>query len=96
MKLTRKNLVLFMIIGIMAYGIPIIAMCSSHCAAGSPDFDSPKDASCSISSHFFVQYHIELSALFILPLVSLFVVIKKLCIPSGFYLSLFRPPKPLY
>ena len=85
-----------MIIGIMAYGIPIIAMCSSHCVAGSPDFDSPKDANCSISSHFFVSIAVNLFILMILPIFAFFAVIDNLRIPSGYYLSLFRPPKPLY
>lgn len=96
MKLNRKTLTVLIILGIITYGFPVIALCSSHCLAGNPDLDSPKDASCSISHHSFVQFGIDLSILIILPLVSLFVVITKLCIPSGFYLSLFRPPKPLY
>jgi hypothetical protein len=95
MKLTRKNLTLLLIIGIMIYGILIITNWGPHCAAGGPDLGSPKDASCSISSDFFAQYHIELSYLFILPLVSFFLLITQHCIPSGFYISLFKPPKPL-
>ena len=96
MKFTRKNLILFIIIGIVAYNIPVIALCSSHCATVNPDINSFKDASCSISSHSFVQFGIEFSILIILPLISLLAVIKKLCIPTGFFFPPFRPPKPLY
>jgi hypothetical protein len=93
MKLNHKNLILLIIISIMTYGMPVIALCSSHCVPGNPDIDSPKDASCSISNHSFAQLGIEMSILFILPLVSLLVVISKLRIPTGFLLSLFRPPR---
>jgi hypothetical protein len=31
-----------------------------------------------------------------LPIFAFFAVVDDLCIPAGFYLSLFRPPKPLY
>ena len=96
MKFPRKKLILFIIIGIVAYNIPVISLCSSHCVTVDPDINSFKDASCSISSHAFVQFGIEFSTLIILPLISLLVVIKKLCIPKGFFLPLFRPPKPLY
>ena len=96
MKFNRKNLILFIIIGIVAYNIPVVSLCSSHCVTVNPDIDSSKDASCSISSHSFVQFSIGFSILIILPLVSLLVLIKKLYIPTGFFLPPFRPPKPLY
>ena len=96
MKFTRKNIILFIIMGIVAYSFPVISLCSSHCLTVNPDINSSKDVSCSISSHSFVQFGVDLSILIILPLVSLFVVIKKICIPTGFFFPPFRPPKPLY
>jgi hypothetical protein len=48
MKFPRKKLILFIIIGIVAYNIPVISLCSSHCVTVDPDINSFKDASCSI------------------------------------------------
>jgi hypothetical protein len=96
MKSTRKNLILFIIVGIVAYGIPVMAMCSSHCVEGNPDLDSPKDSGCSISSHFFDSIALNLFILLILSIFTFFAVIDNLRIPAGFFHSLYRPPKLLF
>ncbi|MDH3955054.1 MAG: hypothetical protein OET81_00020 [Desulfobacteraceae bacterium] len=96
MKSIHKNLSLFIILGILAHGILVIAMCSSHCAVGSPDIDSPKDAGCSISSHFFVPIALSQLILLVLPIFAFFTVIDNLRIPAGFFHSLYRPPKLLF
>lgn len=93
MNLTKKNLILLVIIGILVSGIPVITICSSYCVSSGPDLDSPMDGSCPFSFHSFVQIAIGLSALFVLPLVGLFLVRDRQFIPLGVYLPLFRPPR---
>ncbi len=91
MNLTKKNLILFIIIGILVSGIPVIPWCASYCV--SSDLDSPVDGSCPFSYHSFVQIAIVLSALFVLPLAGLFLVRARQFIPPGVYLPLFKPPR---
>jgi hypothetical protein len=93
MNLTKKNLILLVIIGILMSGIPVITMCSSYCVSNDPDLDSPMDGSCPFSFHSFVQIAIGLSALFVLPLVGLFLVRDRQFIPPGVYWPFFRPPR---
>jgi hypothetical protein len=93
MNLTRKNIILFIIIGILVSGIPVITLCSSYCVSSDLDLDSPMDGSCPFSYHSFVQIAIVLSALFVLPLAGLFLVRDRQFIPSGVYLPLFKPPR---
>ena len=93
MNLTKKNLILLVIIGILGSGIPVITMCSSYCVSSDPDLDSPMDGSCPFSFHSFVQIAIGLSALFVLPFVGLFLVRDRQFIPPGVYWPLFRPPR---
>jgi hypothetical protein len=93
MTLTRKNLTLFIIIGILVSGIPVITLCSSYCVSSDLDLDSPVDGSCPFSYHSFVQIAIVLSAFFVLPLAGLFLVRDRQFIPPGVYLPLFKPPR---
>jgi hypothetical protein len=93
MNLTKKNLILLVIIGILVSGIPVITICSSYCVSSGPDLDSPMDGSCPFSFHSFVQIAIGLSALFVLPLVGFFLVRDRQFIPPGVYWPLFRPPR---
>jgi hypothetical protein len=93
MNLTRKNLTLFIIIGILVSGIPVITLCSSYCVSSDLDLDSPVDGSCPFSYHSFVQIAIVLSAFFVLPLAGLFLVRDRQFIPPGVYLPLFKPPR---
>ena len=93
MNITKKNLILLVIIGVLASGIPVITLCSSYCVSNDPDLDSPMDGSCPFSFHSFVQIVIVLSALFVLPLVGLFLIRDRQFIPSGAYWPLFKPPR---
>ena len=93
MNLTKKNLILLVIIGIFVSGIPVITLCSYYCVSSRLDLDSPVDGSCPFSYHPFVQIAIGMSALFILPLAGLFLVRGKQFIPLGVYLPLFKPPR---
>jgi len=93
MSITKKHLVLFVIIGILMSGIPGITMCSSYCVTSYPDLDSPMDGNCPFSFHSFVQVVIVLSALFVLPLAGFFLVRDRQFIPPGVYWPLFRPPR---
>jgi len=93
MSTTKKHLVLFVIIGIFVSGIPVITLCSSYCVSSNPDLDSPMDGCCNFSFHSFVWVVIVLSALFILPLVGIFLIWDRQFIPSEAYWPLFRPPR---
>ncbi len=94
MNLTKKNLILFITIGILVSGIPVITWCSSYCVAS--DLDFSVDGSCPFSYHSFVQIAMALSALFILPLADPFLVRDRQFIPPGVYLPLFKPPRFSY
>jgi hypothetical protein len=91
--LSKKNLILLIIIGILVSGIPAITLCSSYCVSSDLDLDSPLDGSCPFSDHSFVQIAIVLTALFILPLAGLFLARDRQFIPPGVYLPLFKPPR---
>ncbi len=93
MNITKKHLILLVIIGILVSGIPVITMCSTYCVSSDSDLDSPMDGNCPFSFHSFVQIAIVLSALFVLPLAGLFLVNDRLFIPPGVYWPLFRPPR---
>lgn len=93
MKSTHKNLALLIVLGIMAYGIPVVAMCSSNCAAGNPDLDSSMDESCPFSYDLFFPIAIMLSAPFVLAIAALFLVREGQFLPPGVYLPPFKPPR---
>jgi hypothetical protein len=93
MNITKKHLILLVIIGILVSGIPVITLYSSYCVSSDLDLDSPVDGSCPFSYHSFVQIAIGLSALFVLPLAGLFLVKDKQFIRPGVYLHLFKPPR---
>ena len=93
MKITKKHLILFIIIGILVSGIPVITMCSSYCASSDPGLDSAMDGSCPFSFHSFVQVAIVLSALFVLPLAGFFIFRDRQFVKPGVYWPLFRPPR---
>ena len=93
MNLTRKNLTLLVIIGVLAFGIPVIALCSSYCVSSDLELDSPMDGNCPFSFHSFIQMANVLSALFFLPLAGLLLVKDRQFIPRGVFLPLFKPPR---
>jgi hypothetical protein len=96
MNITKKHLVLFVIIGILMSGIPGITLCSSYCVSNNPDLDSPMGESCPFTFHSFVQVIIVLSALFVLPLAGFFLARDRQFIPPEAYWPLFRPPRFSY
>jgi len=93
MNVTKKHLVLFVIIGVLVSGIPAITLCSSYCVSSSPDLDSPMDGSCTFSLHFFVWVVTVLAAFFILPLAGVYLVRDRQFLPSGASWPLFKPPR---
>jgi hypothetical protein len=93
MDLTRKKYFVFFLMGIMAFSVLFVPVCSTLCSAGSNVADVSHGASCTFSSHSFTQFGIGLSSLFILSLVCLSLVISSVYIPKGSLLSLFRPPR---
>ena len=90
MNFTRKNIIPFIIIGILVSGIPIITLCSFYCISG--DLDSSMDANCPLSNHSFVQIAIML----FLPFAGLCLVRNRQLIPPGIYLCLFKPPRSFH
>ena len=54
MNITKKHLILFIIIGILVSGIPVITLCSFYCVSSDLDLDSPMDGSCPFSYHSFL------------------------------------------
>ena len=95
MKIARKNLILFFILGLLVYSIPVVALCSSHCIDGNSDLNLPKDDGCSISYHFFVPLGLYLPLLSMLAVFIFLQISDRLSISPGFFLSLFRPPRLL-
>jgi hypothetical protein len=93
MKITKKHLILLIILGILVSGIPVITLCSSYCVASDLDLDSAMDGSCPFAYHSFDQVAMVLSALFVLPLAGFFLVRDRQFIPPGVYWPLFRPPR---
>jgi hypothetical protein len=93
MKITKKHLILFIIIGILVSGVPVLTMCSTYCVSSDSDLDSAMDGSCPFAFHSFVQVAIVLSALFVLPLAGFFIFRDRQFIPPGVYWPLFRPPR---
>ncbi|CAB1060368.1 hypothetical protein D1BOALGB6SA_5134 [Olavius sp. associated proteobacterium Delta 1] len=93
MDITRKNISLIIVLGILLYGLPVITLCSSYCVSSDPDLNASVDESCPFSFHSFVQIIMVLSALSALPLAGLFLVKDRQIIPPGVYWPLFRPPR---
>ena len=93
MNITKKHLILLVIIGVLASGIPAITLCSSYCVSSDLEFDSPMDGNCPFSFHSFIQMANVLSALFVLPLAGLFLFRDRQFMPPGVYLPLFKPPR---
>ena len=93
MNITKKHLILLVIIGILVSGIPVITLCSSYCVSMSPDLDSPMNGSCPNSLHPFFQIAMVLSALLILPFVGLFLIRDRQFIKPETFWPLFRPPR---
>jgi len=93
MKISKKHLILFIITGILLYGVPVITLCSSYCVSSEIDLDSAMDGSCPFSLHAFVQMAFVLSALFVLPLAGFLIFRERQFVPPGVYWPLFRPPR---
>jgi hypothetical protein len=93
MNITKKNLIVLIIIGILLPGILAISLCSIYCVASDFDLDSAMDGSCPFSLHLFVQIAIVLSALFVLTQAGFLLARDRLFIPPGAYWPLFRPPR---
>jgi hypothetical protein len=96
MNITKKNLILLVIIGVLTSGIPAITLCSSYCISSDFDLDSPMDGNCPFLFHSFIQMANVFSAFFVLPLASLFLFRDRQLIPPGVYLPLFKPPRPAH
>ena len=93
MNITKKNIILLVIAGILLSGIPVITTCSTYCVSRDSVLDSPLDQSCPFLYDLFFPIGIVLSALFVLALAGLFLVGERQILPPGVYLPLFKPPR---
>lgn len=93
MNLSRKNLILPIIVGILVSGIPVITLYSSYCGASEADSNSAVDGNCPFSLDSFAPIAMLLSALFVLPLAGFSLVIQQQFIPPGAYWPLLKPPR---
>lgn len=93
MNLTRKNLILFIVIGVLVSGIPVLTLFLSYCNTSGLALDSPMYAGCAFSYHAFIQIAVVLSALFVLPLVGPFLAREGQFIRPEVYLPIFKPPR---
>ena len=93
MSALQKNLILVMVIGILASGIPAMTLCSTHCVASNAHLDVSDTAHCFGAFHGFVQVGVERSSLNLVPLVNFFHDTTEIVIPKGFLLSIFKPPR---
>ncbi len=96
MNLAQKNIILFVILGILASEIPALTLCSTHCVTNNPGPDFHKELKCSLSNHSFFQYGIELSIFYITLLLGFFLVTSILSLPTGYLSTLFKPPRFSY
>jgi len=90
MNIKSNNLILIIIIGILASGIPVIILCSSHCGTSHAGLDFPMDGKCSFSVHSFVQIAAELSVFGVIPLVGFLLFRRRFSIPAGFLGVIFK------
>jgi hypothetical protein len=93
MNLAQKNIILFVILTILASGIPALTLCSTHCVTSHPGLDFHKEVKCPFSQHSFFQSGTALSIFYIIPLVGFFLVMNRRFIPAGFFPIPFRPPR---
>ena len=93
MNLRQKNFALFLMMGIIVTGLPVVAACSLHCAAGGPDVSMPPSFYCTLLSHSFVQSEVFILVFYIALLMDFYLIGKSLILPAGFAAILFKPPR---
>jgi len=79
--------------GVLAFAFPVIAVCASLCPNDNAGVIFFQHANCGITTHSFVSMEAGLSALFILPLLGLFLAINVFSIPAGYHFPMFKPPR---
>jgi hypothetical protein len=79
--------------GALAFVFPVIAVCASLCPSDNASVIFFHHPDCGITNHTFVPMGDALSALFILPLLLLFLVINVFSIPAGYRFPMFKPPR---
>jgi hypothetical protein len=85
---------MFVLMGLPAFIVAVIALCVLLCPVDNPGIDLFQHSTCGLTSHSFVSNWTGLSILFILPLIGTFLDKKMLTVPSGFFSSPFKPPRP--
>ena len=93
MTITRKHVIMFLLIGLLVSGIPAITTCSSSCVSSGQDLDVSTGGSCPFTLQIFAQSVFMLFPLFVLPLAGFLLTGEQIFIASDFYRLLFRPPR---
>jgi len=84
---------LLILFGVMASLALLAPVCSYLCPENQNSPDLFQETACGSAFHSFVEIETDLSIFFTLHLLGLFFSIEVLCIPSGFFLSIFKPPE---
>jgi hypothetical protein len=77
----------------LGFGVLAAAIFFPVCLEGHHNTDVFKSKKCTFSIHSFERPDIELSALFIMPLVGIFLTPIILDVPQGYYTPPYRPPR---
>ncbi len=77
----------------LGFGVMAAAIFFPVCLDVHHDTDFFKNENCTYSIHSFERPGIELSALFIMPLASIFFSLILLAVSKGFYKPPYRPPR---
>ena len=94
MKLAGRNKQLLIPwIGSLALIVSLIVICAGLCPSDPYGSEFPLNANCTFTSHAFVQDGIELSSLFIIPLLGLLLIKNRSIILDGFFGPLYKPPR---
>ncbi len=93
MQLRRLKYLQFALMGLIFLSALNGAHCYQLCAVDSGAVDSSQIAICSFVSHNFVHSEIVFSALFVLPVLGVFIILILKNIPAGFIKPPLRPPR---
>lgn len=93
MKLDRNRILLFALTGVLVLSALYGAVCSQMCLAGNGVGNLFEKLTCTAISHAYAQIGLALVAFVVLPRLGSLVPAPTTFIPSGYLLSLFRPPR---
>ena len=89
----RKKSFPTLFVTMLGFGILAAAIFFPVCLEGHHNTDVFKSKKCTFSIHSFEHLSIELSTLFILTLVGIFLLLIILDVPQGYFSPPYRPPR---